>query len=1053
MARYVLPVAGAIVGAWFGNPQLGWAIGSAIGNAVDPQVIKGPSLGELAQQTGQEGTPRPIVFGTSPPIAGNIIVKGEPVIRKKKQGGGLFGPKVESEYVYRTYAIGICEGPIVGIARVWRNGVLVYDATPNSALNAVDSTTKALLERFGFTARSNNDAFLAQTEFYLGDYDQNPSPHLEELYGVGTTPAHRGTAYMVRINEDLTDLRGAIPQWTFQVVRAGKVTEIVDLVPGELSRFVNAHFPLQDSLEYYEFTGTIGINTPGGLSVTYSGTSLQDVIDYFTRDDYSTFHVSASGGRAPIHYLGYSYRAGSVIPGTGLDISDAGVSNVIPQESVTDNVELYLVYNDVEPDAFKTGTSFSCGDSFTSAIQDRRGRVAKRFPSAPGGQWVLSATCGGGGSGIYSLYPLVIRVRRKIKPPPAEEGVSYEEVSGTFRTLAHGRTHSVSGVSKYKLSKPRQGPILPDTDPNYNSSSFWTAAYNAAVSAGDMPPGWTYNPGLSLDTYPVATTVAYERTRIEISSETVPLADVISELCERCGLDETKIDVSQLDQEVRGFVVTNAYPCVSALRALSEVFFFDPSNYDGVVHFIPRGGNPVATITEDDMVDDDEDIDHVKRSDPISIPRVLHLSYHDINGGLAPDKQTSERSGDRRSIGEQVLQTAVILNADEAARVIDINHKVMIEAQRGELKFKLPDNWLRLVCADPIILQWQGRSERAMIQRVDTMDGYQEYLAIRDRQSAYTSDVEGIPPAPQTPPPSSFVGPTLIEVIDSHILRDADDGLGLSYYVAVSGVLAAWQGALIELSIDGGENYIDSATIRTSAIIGETDSLMASHPHEFPDEVNTVRVRVYTPDAELLETDLTGMLNRQNLALIGDEIIQFANADEVEEGVWELSYFLRGRFGTDSVAHGAGSRFVLLDRTSMAVVPASLADISRTLTFRATSLGSTTSTGRVVSIQYAGQSQIEREPAYLSAHIDGTDAVVSWQGVGRIGSGAAVTHGSRFEGYRVTFDDGVNDAITVDTAEQTVTQDISSLTLPIKIRVQQLNSFTGAGPHAEVILS
>ena len=201
MARQVLPVVGAVVGAYFGNPQLGWAIGSAIGNAVDPQVLPGPRIGEIAAQTSQEGGPRPIVFALSPPIAGNIIYSAEPRIVRRKKSQGKGGPKVETESVYRTYAVGVCEGPITGFVRVWRNGILVYDVSDNPLLSAAE-----------------NNKFLETARFFLGSYSQTASPDVQAIVG-SNAPAHRGTAYLVMADEDLTDLRGMVPQFQFQVLR------------------------------------------------------------------------------------------------------------------------------------------------------------------------------------------------------------------------------------------------------------------------------------------------------------------------------------------------------------------------------------------------------------------------------------------------------------------------------------------------------------------------------------------------------------------------------------------------------------------------------------------------------------------------------------------------------------------------------------------------------------------------------------------------------------------------------------------------------------------
>jgi hypothetical protein len=539
---------------------------------------------------------------------------------------------------------------------------------------------------------------------------------------------------------------------------------------------------------------------------------------------------------------------------------------------------------------------------------------------------------------------------------------------------------------------------------------------------------------------------------------TISLAELVTAICARAGLPSSLIDVSLLTEdnllmsECNGFTITNQYPAYAALKSLSEIFMFDATNYDGKIRFVPRGLNTVATVTADDLLDDDQDIEQNRRPDPIAVPRVIHLNYHDVDGAIAPDKQQSERAGDRRAVGEASLQTAVMLTATEAARVVAMSHKIIIEDMRGELKFSLPDSFIKLVPTNAIILQWEGRSIRTRFTKVETNDGYQEYVALYDRQSAYTSEVEGIPAAPQTPPPSTIVGGTLIELLDIHILQDADDNAGLTYYVAIAGVFEAWQGAQIDLSYDAGATYVDSASSNASAVIGEIVEDVPDHPQEFPDETSVVRVRIHTAGGELESVTLEQLLdNDANLAIIGDEMIQFASADEYEPGIWDLSVLLRGRKGTNPIAHTAGARFVLLDRDVISMVTASLTDIGRTMTFRATSFGQAVDDATVVSMVYAGRSQIEREPSYVSARRDGDDAIVEWIGVGRLGSGATVAHGSRFTGYRVTFDDGVLEE-TVDTTDQNVTHDVSAFASPITISVAQVNSLTGPGPDIQVVI-
>lgn len=528
------------------------------------------------------------------------------------------------------------------------------------------------------------------------------------------------------------------------------------------------------------------------------------------------------------------------------------------------------------------------------------------------------------------------------------------------------------------------------------------------------------------------------------------LSSIILELAVRAGVDPRKINVSRLAAQVPGFTVTNMYPVCEAYRALSQVFLFDPSNYDGRVQFVPRGLNTVATVTEDDMLEDDEDVQQTRRGDSLSVPRVINLNYYDEQGGLATDKQTSERSGDRRATGEMQLQTAVVMSADLAKQTVVINHKVLIEDTRGELKFRLSDRFLFLVDADCVFVQWQGRVERARIVKTEIFDGFQLYTLMRDRQTAYVSNAEGFPPALPGLPPSNVAGPTLIEALDIPLLRDTEDGLGLFYFVAISGASNAWRGAVVELSYDGGENFVDQRDITDETVMGELTTALEDHPQGFPDVTNVCRVSIATKSGELEGATLEQMLNRRNLALIGDEIVNFGEADEVSPGVWELSYFLRGRKDTTTAEHPIGTRFIMLGELS--ALPASVTDLGRTLTFRALSFGAALDTATTASMVYTGQSQTERRVGYLEATRDGDDAVVTWQGVARLGGGATVAHGARFGGYRVTFDDGIAAPLSVDTMNQALTQDVSAFAAPLTISVAQLNDLTGAGPAVEVVL-
>lgn len=189
------------------SPVLGFLLGSS-----KPPKIPAQMLGELADQTAKEGEPRPIVFGIGRPIGGNVMYQSQPIRRMVKtyvgKSGGKGGSKKKKQYqdvehVYRYYALRVCEGPITGFRRIWRNGTLVYDARKGSAWGA-----------------KNNHLFFNSYRLYTGGWDQMPDPAMQSMLKTTDIPAFRGTAYLMAVNEDLTDFGGAIPQWQFEVVRS-----------------------------------------------------------------------------------------------------------------------------------------------------------------------------------------------------------------------------------------------------------------------------------------------------------------------------------------------------------------------------------------------------------------------------------------------------------------------------------------------------------------------------------------------------------------------------------------------------------------------------------------------------------------------------------------------------------------------------------------------------------------------------------------------------------------------------------------------------------------
>ncbi|WP_150522946.1 baseplate multidomain protein megatron [Roseibium sediminis] len=217
MATLILAAAGQALGAALGAGGFGAIVGKAagalIGGALDQNLfgstrtIEGARLKDLDVQASTEGASLPKVYGRVR-LAGQIIwsTRFEEVVSEEKHGGkgGRPSVKVKSYAYFASFAVGICEGPIVRIGRVWADG------------KEIDPSA--------FTMR-----------VHQGADDQMPDPLIAAVQG-GATPAYRGTAYVVFERLPLENFGNRLPQLSFEVIRPvdhlEKLVQAVTIIPG-----------------------------------------------------------------------------------------------------------------------------------------------------------------------------------------------------------------------------------------------------------------------------------------------------------------------------------------------------------------------------------------------------------------------------------------------------------------------------------------------------------------------------------------------------------------------------------------------------------------------------------------------------------------------------------------------------------------------------------------------------------------------------------------------------------------------------------------------------
>jgi hypothetical protein len=221
-------IVGGVIGFFAGgNVILGAQIGMMIGGAIDPPdgpVINGPRLDDLSVQTSTYGTFIPRNYGTIAQTGNVFWLKGDALTEtpRVEESGGKGGPSTTTNLwdYSATFALGLCEGPIDGIRRIWINGQLFYDAASNDLATIIASNGKADL----FT-------------LYLGTDTQLPDPLMQADKGVANVPAYRGLAYIVFDNLPLAKYNNSLAgaQIKVEIVQSGTTAAPVVIQTTEIA--------------------------------------------------------------------------------------------------------------------------------------------------------------------------------------------------------------------------------------------------------------------------------------------------------------------------------------------------------------------------------------------------------------------------------------------------------------------------------------------------------------------------------------------------------------------------------------------------------------------------------------------------------------------------------------------------------------------------------------------------------------------------------------------------------------------------------------------------
>lgn len=180
---------------------------SQLAGGNNSKIIDGPRLDQFQLLGAGEGQSIPQIFGRMR-IGGHLLFVGKIIEHVKSHAsGGKGGPNtVRNDYSYSaSFAVGLCEGTISQVGRIWADGQELDPSVISFHLND-------------------------------GSQEQLPDPILQTELGDTQIPAFRGLAYVVFDRFDLTAFGNRIPQLSFEVFGANdnftSLVKAINIIPG-----------------------------------------------------------------------------------------------------------------------------------------------------------------------------------------------------------------------------------------------------------------------------------------------------------------------------------------------------------------------------------------------------------------------------------------------------------------------------------------------------------------------------------------------------------------------------------------------------------------------------------------------------------------------------------------------------------------------------------------------------------------------------------------------------------------------------------------------------
>jgi len=309
-----------------------------------------------------------------------------------------------------------------------------------------------------------------------------------------------------------------------------------------------------------------------------------------------------------------------------------------------------------------------------------------------------------------------------------------------------------------------------------------------------------------------------------------------------------------------------------------------------------------------------------------TVPRTVTVGYYDAARDYQAGVQRARRPG--AGVRDERVEVPAVLEAGAAKTVAEA---MLARAEAGRVRRTIAAGFGAMAIAlgtCVTITDGRGAAEGGVwrvadvsIEGMVTMLGLVPLVAASLPASATSGRVSR--------PLDAVVGATVVRAFEVPGLEEAPLNAPRMTVVA-AGTGAAWRQAALLYSVDDGISWTAAGTTAAPGVLGTialvapgiapgvTPGITGGAPTSLVDRRSVFEVVLAHAGMELGDADAAALDRGVNLAVLGDELVQFARAEPLGATRWRLSGLLRGRRGSEAAAGAqvVGDRFVLLDTAS-----------------------------------------------------------------------------------------------------------------------------------------